>query len=67
MDGPPIDGKVSIQISDPKINPRFVFGLIEGVKSQPSPYRVQFRLRLAGMRPINALVDATNYTMLGDG
>ncbi len=64
MEGAPIDGKVSIQISDPDLNPRFVFGLIEGVKSIPSPYRVQFRLHLAGMRPINALVDATNYTMM---
>lgn len=64
MRGAAIEGKVSIQISDPQLNPRFVFGLIEDVKSVPSPYRVQFRLRLAGMRPINALVDATNYTML---
>jgi len=67
MEGPPIKSKVEIQITDPKLNPRFVFGLIEDVKSQPSPYKVQFRLRLAGMRPINALVDATNYTMLEIG
>jgi phenylalanyl-tRNA synthetase beta chain len=67
MEGPPIKGRVEIQITDPKLNPRFVFGLIENLQPQPSPYKVQFRLRLAGMRPINALVDATNYAMLETG
>jgi len=67
MEGPPLEGRVKIEITDPKLNPRFVFGLIENVKIQPSPYQVQLRLRAAGMRPINALVDATNYTMLEMG
>jgi phenylalanyl-tRNA synthetase beta chain len=67
MQGPPIAGRVRVQISDPNLNPRFVFGLIEGVKIQPSPYKVQLRLKLAGMRPIDALVDATNYTMFEIG
>lgn len=67
MDAPPIEGRVKIQITDPSLNPRFVFGLIENVKLRPSPYKVQFRLLLAGMRPIDALVDATNYTMLEIG
>lgn len=66
-DGPPIEGRVKIQITDPNLNPRFVLGLIENVKVQPSPYKVQFRLQLAGMRPIDALVDATNYTMFEIG
>ena len=67
MEGSSITGRVSIQISDPKLNPRFVFGLIENVTRRPSPYKIQFRLRLAGMRPIDALVDATNYAMLEMG
>jgi phenylalanyl-tRNA synthetase beta chain len=67
MDGPPIEGRVKIRITDPNLNPRFVLGLIENVKVQPSPYKVQFRLQLAGMRPIDALVDATNYTMIEIG
>ena len=67
MDGPPISGRAQIKITDPSINPRFVFGLIQNVRIQPSPYKVQLRLRLAGMRPIDALVDATNYAMLEMG
>lgn len=62
--GAPIKETVSIQINEPQLNPRFVAGLVRGVKIQPSPYLVQRRLRLAGMRPINCIVDATNYAML---
>ncbi|MCX8063401.1 MAG: phenylalanine--tRNA ligase subunit beta, partial [Anaerolineales bacterium] len=64
MNGAPIAGRVSIQIQDPDLNPRFMLGLIEGVEIRPSPYQIQRRLRLAGMRPINNIVDATNYAML---
>jgi phenylalanyl-tRNA synthetase beta chain len=62
-EGPAIDGRVGIEIRNPRLNPRFVLGLIEGVTIGPSPYLVQRRLRLMGTRPINNLVDATNYAM----
>jgi len=65
--GPPLEGRVNLEIHNPELNPRFVLGLIEGVKVGPSPYWVQRRLRLAGMRPINNIVDATNYVMLEIG
>jgi len=65
--GPPIGGRVSLAIDEPELNPRFVLGLIEGVTIAPSPYWLQRRLRLAGMRPINNIVDATNYAMLEVG
>ncbi len=61
---PSMKDKAAIRITDPTLNPRFVLGLVEGVNPQPSPYWVQRRLRLAGMRPINSVVDATNYVML---
>jgi len=67
MQGAPIAGRVSVQITEPEINPRFTLGLIENVTIRPSAYRVQYRLRLAGMRPINNIVDATNYVMLEVG
>lgn len=65
--GPAITGQAAIEITDPSLNPRFVLGLVKGVKAQSSPYVVQRRLRLAGMRPINSIVDATNYIMLETG
>ncbi len=66
-DGPAMGNMVSIDIRQPELNPRFVLGLIENIEIRPSPYRVQLRLRLAGMRPINNIVDATNYVMLEVG
>ncbi|MCX6544053.1 MAG: phenylalanine--tRNA ligase subunit beta [Acidobacteria bacterium] len=61
--GAPLAGRVDVEIRDAALNPRFALGLIEGVAIAPSPYRVQRRLRLAGTRPINNIVDATNYVM----
>ncbi|MEW6084111.1 MAG: phenylalanine--tRNA ligase subunit beta [Chloroflexota bacterium] len=58
---------VEIEITNPELNPRFVAGLIRDVEIKPSPYHIQRRLRLAGMRPINNIVDATNYAMLDLG
>jgi phenylalanyl-tRNA synthetase beta chain len=66
-EGQPISGRAGIDIQEPALNPRFVLGLIENVEIRPSPYEVQRRLRLAGMRPINNIVDATNYAMLEIG
>src|SRR5687768_14481738 len=66
-EGQAIEGLVSIEITQPELNPRFVAGLIRDVEIKPSPYQIQRRLRLAGMRPINNIVDATNYAMLDLG
>ncbi len=66
-DAQPPAGKADfceIEIRDPKMNPRFVAGLVRGVKIGPSPEVAQRRLKMYGMRPINNIVDATNYTML---
>ena len=58
---------VEIEITNPELNPRFVAGLIRDIEIKPSPYYIQRRLRLAGMRPISNIVDATNYAMLDIG
>ena len=65
--GEAIADKVKIEIAEPELNARFVLGLIRDVEIGPSPYIVQRRLRLAGIRPINNLVDATNYAMFEVG
>ncbi len=65
--GPALKGRLTIETTAPELNPRFVGVLIEGIKIKPSPYRMQLRLRLAGMRPINNIVDVSNYVMLEVG
>jgi phenylalanyl-tRNA synthetase beta chain len=62
--GDSVQDLVEIEITDPKLNPRFVAGLIRDVEIKPSPYQIQRRLKLAGVRAINSIVDATNYAMI---
>jgi phenylalanyl-tRNA synthetase beta chain len=63
-EGPPIEGQVEIEIADPDLCSRYSATLIRGIKIGPSPYWMQRRLTLAGMRPISNIVDITNYVML---
>ncbi len=63
-EGPPIQGQASIEIREPEMNPRFVLALIGDVQIGPSPYWMQRRLVLSGVRPINNIVDLTAYVML---
>src|SRR5690606_6669468 len=67
QEGPPVDGKIVLSTDRPDLNPRFVAILIEGVHQKPSPFWMQHRLRLAGQRPINVVVDISNYVMLEMG
>lgn len=60
-------GKLILETTEPELNPRFVAVLIEGIELKPSPYWLQRRLILAGMRPINNIVDISNYVMLEMG
>jgi phenylalanyl-tRNA synthetase beta chain len=56
-------GHVSLRIEEPELNPRFTARWFEGVGNGPSPDWMQHRLIAAGMRPISAVVDVTNYVM----
>ncbi|NDJ62227.1 MAG: phenylalanine--tRNA ligase subunit beta, partial [Chloroflexi bacterium] len=59
--GPAITGQVRIEIREPELNPRFTLALLRDVTIQPSPEWMQQRLKLVGQRPINNIVDVTNY------
>ena len=65
--GPPLAGRLEIDIRDPELNPRFTATLLEGATIGPSPWWLQQRLLLAGQRPISNIVDVTNYVMLESG
>ncbi|MDX1523550.1 MAG: phenylalanine--tRNA ligase subunit beta, partial [Anaerolineae bacterium] len=62
-----LEGKLVIETTEPALNPRFTAVLIEGIEIKPSPYWMQRRLLMAGMRPINNIVDISNYVMLEMG
>jgi phenylalanyl-tRNA synthetase beta chain len=61
MEGASIEGQAYIDIRQPHLNPRFTLTLLRDTKVKPSPEWVQRRLRLCGQRPINNIVDVTNY------
>ncbi|MFC1956057.1 phenylalanine--tRNA ligase subunit beta [Chloroflexota bacterium] len=63
----PIDQQISIEIADPELCPRYCASLITGIKIAESPRWMQERLSACGMRPINNIVDITNYVMLEYG
>jgi len=66
-EGEDITGQIEIEIADPDLCARYSAGLIKGVRIGPSPFWMQRRLTMAGMRPINNIVDVTNYVMLEYG
>ena len=55
---------LDLEIADPDLCGRYSAALIRGVTIGPSPHWMQQRLQRAGMRPINNIVDITNYVML---
>ena len=63
----PVDSFVSVDIVEPALCPRYCASLITGIKIAPSPDWLQQRLDSYGMRPINNIVDVTNYVMLEYG
>ena len=65
--GEPAERQVTVEIADPDLCPRYVAAIIRNVEIGPSPFWMQRRLTLAGMRPINNVVDITNYVMLEIG
>ncbi|MCJ2060555.1 phenylalanine--tRNA ligase subunit beta [Methylobacterium sp. J-048] len=67
-EGPcPVEIELSFAPEDRPLCPLFGLRLVRGVKNGPSPAWMQARLRAIGLRPINALVDITNYVTFDRG
>lgn len=65
--GPDASQLCSVQIEAPELCGRFVARVLSGVTVEASPQWLQRRLVAAGMRPINNVVDVSNYVMLETG
>ena len=62
-----ISEQLSVEVQNTTLCPRYCAGMIKNVKIGPSPRWMRERLRASGVRPINNLVDITNYVMLEYG
>jgi len=65
--GKTINDYVSVEVLDSKLCPRYTARVVENVKIEPSPKWLRARLRACGIRPINNIVDITNYVCLEYG
>ncbi len=65
--GADIKSALSVEISAPEFCPRYTASIIKGIKIGESPDWLKKRLVIMGMRPINNVVDITNYVMLEYG
>ncbi len=59
-----INDMLKVEVKNPTLCPRYVARAITNVKVGPSPRWMRERLRASGVRPINNIVDITNYVML---
>ena len=62
-----IHEKLSVEIKDAELCPRYTARMVKKIKIAPSPKWMRRRLRASGVRPINNIVDITNYVMLEYG
>ena len=62
-----IEDYLSVEISAPDLCPRYCAAMAKNIRIAPSPKWMRDRLRNAGIRPINNIVDITNYVMLEYG
>ncbi|MBE6620276.1 MAG: phenylalanine--tRNA ligase subunit beta [Ruminococcaceae bacterium] len=66
-DGDKVENHLSVKIDCPDVCYRYTGRVVKNVRVAPSPMWLRRRLRAAGVRPINNIVDITNYVMLEYG
>lgn len=65
--GDSIDDHLTVEIRDAALCPRYTARMVKNIRIAPSPLWLRRRLRASGVRPINNIVDITNYVMLEYG
>ncbi len=65
--GGDINEHMSVEVKDTDLCPRYTARLVKNIKIEPSPAWMRERLHACGVRPINNIVDITNYVMLEYG
>lgn len=65
--GPDVANFASVAITAPELCPRYIARLIRNVQVSPSPLWMQRRLKTLGLRPVNNIVDITNYVLMECG
>jgi phenylalanyl-tRNA synthetase beta chain len=65
--GDAIHQRTSVTVDAPTLCPRYAARLIENIKVAPSPFWLQERIRSVGLRPINNIVDITNFVLMEYG
>ncbi len=62
-----IHNYLSVTVENPELCPHYIARVVKNIKIEPSPRWMRERLRASGVRPINNIVDITNYVMLEYG
>lgn len=65
--GDPIEKYLHVRVENSELCPRYMAAVVKNIKVGPSPRWIRERLRACGVRPINNIVDITNYVMLEYG
>lgn len=65
--GDDIKNYVAVEVKEPDLCPRYTAKIVKNIQIEPSPAWLRERLHAAGVRPINNIVDITNYVMLEYG
>ncbi len=67
MTGRSSKGMIEVKVHEPELCPMYSARIVDNVRVKPSPLWLRERLRAMGVRPINNIVDITNYVMLEYG
>ena len=63
----PVQKHLDVKVENPQLCPRYIARMVKNIKIAPSPRWMRERLRACGVRPINNIVDITNYVCLEYG